>query len=362
MKRPIHYLFAILLAVILLFPSCAVIPSTLRMVTHLKTKKLKGTSEKLANVEDLKIAGPEEQIPLRTYTPYGSGPFPILVFMHGGGWVIGSLDSSDHTCRFLANSVGCIVISVGYRLAPEHKFPAAVEDVYAAVLWAAEHATHINGDPDCIAVGGASAGGNLAAAVCLMTKDRNGPSLVFQLLAFPSTNLASLDTDSYRQYAKGHGLTKSHAKWFRKQYLKSEEDRKNPYASPLLADDLSGLPPAFIITGAYDVLRDDGKAYAIRLEQEGVSVRYKSYSGGHMAQWGLKSDKVGDAIREAVSALSEAFFKCSPNSNNPRPSDTDQVDLRDDRPNEPEKDPDENVCGDACNDSKDIVRTKEITL
>jgi acetyl esterase len=208
--------------------------------------------------------------------------------MHGGGWVIGSLDTCDNICRFLANRVGCIVISVDYRLAPKYKFPAAVEDVYSAVQWVAENATRIYGDPNRIAVGGASAGGNLAAVVCLMSKHRNGPSLVFQLLAFPPTNLASLETDSYRDFGKGYGLTKSHVKWFRKQYLNSEDDRKNPYVSPLLADDLTGLPPALIITGEYDVVRDDGKAYTTRLKQEGVSVRYKCFVGGHMAHWGVQ--------------------------------------------------------------------------
>jgi acetyl esterase len=200
----------------------------------------------------------------------------------------------------------------------------------------AENATHINGDPDRIAVGGASAGGNLAAVVSLVARHRNGPPLIFQLLAFPSTNLASLDTDSYRNFAKGYGLTRSHAKWFRKQYLNNEEDRKNPYASPLLADDLSGLPPALIITGEHDVVRDDGKAYATRLEQEGVPVRYKCYTGGHMAHWGVKSDQAGDALLEAASALSEAFSKCRSNVTDPRPSDTDNDVLGDERSHGPD--------------------------
>ncbi len=354
MGRPLNYLTASMLVVLLLIASCAVIPPTLRTVVNFKAKSFQGTPEEIAKVENLNIAGSEVQIPLRIYTPEGSGPFPILVFMHGGGWVIGSLDTCDNICRFLANRVGCIVISVDYRLAPKYKFPAAVEDVYSAVQWAAENATRINGDPNRIAVGGASAGGNLAAVVCLMSKHRNGPSLLFQLLAFPATNLASLETDSYRDFAKGYGLTKSHMKWFRKQYLNSEDDRKNPYVSPLLADDLSGLPAALIITGEYDVARDDGKAYATRLKQEGVSVKYKCYIGGHLAHWGVKSDKAGDALHEAVSALSAAFSKYSP-----RQADKDKDDLGDDCPNDPENDIDEDVFWDECYNRSDIIQTRE---
>ena len=328
MRQPLNYLPASMLVVLLLITSCAVIPPTLRTVVNFKAKRFQGKPEEIAKVENLNIAGSEVQIPLRIYTPEGSSPFPILVFMHGGGWVTGSLDTCDNICRFLANRVGCIVISVDYRLAPKYKFPAAVEDVYSAVQWVAENVTRINGDPNRIAVGGVSAGGNLAAVVCLMSKHQNGPSLVFQLLVFPATNLASLETDSYRDFGKGYGLTKSHVKWFREQYLNSEDDRKNPYASPLLADDLTGLPPALIITGEYDVVRDDGKAYATRLKQEGVSVRYKCFVGGHMAHWGVKSDRAGAALHAAVSALSAAFSKCSPNVYNPIPADTDKGSLR----------------------------------
>ena len=351
MRRPLNYLTAAML-VVFLIASCA---PTLRTAVNFKAKTFQGTPEEIAKVENLNIAGSEAQIPLRIYTPEGSGPFPILVFMHGGGWVIGSLDTCDKICRFLANRVFCIVISVDYRLAPKYKFPAAVEDVYSAVQWVAENATRINGDPNRIAVGGASAGGNLTALVCLMSKHRHGPSLVFQLLAFPATNLASLDTDSYRDFGKGYGLTKSHVKWFRKQYLNSEDDRKNPYVSPLLADDLTGLPPALIITGKYDVARDDGRAYATRLKQEGVSVRYKCFAGGHMAHWGVKSDKAGAALHAAASALSAAFSKCSPNVYNPRQADTDKGSLRDDCPNNPENDIDDGVFGDECYNRSDII-------
>ena len=310
MKRLLNYLTASVFIVILFIASCAVIPPVIRTIVNIKAGTLRGTSEEVAKVENLTISGPTVKIPLRIYTPEGSGPFPILMYMHGGGWVFGNLDSSDNVCRFFANKVGCIVISVDYRLAPKHKFPAAVEDVYFVTQWAAENAGHINGDSNRIAVGGASAGGNLAAAVCLMAKDQDGPSLVFQLLAYPATNLATLETDSYRDFAKGYGLTKARVKWFRKHYLESEEDGRNPYASPLLANDLSNLPPALVITGEFDVLRDEGEAYANRLKQEGISARHIRYADmGHMAHWGVASDKVGDALNEAMSALRSAFSK-----------------------------------------------------
>jgi len=310
MKRLLNHLTANVFLVILFITSCAIIPPVIRTIVNIKAGTLQGTSEEVAKVENLTISGPTVKIPLRIYTPEGSGPLPILMYMHGGGWVFGNLDSSDNVCRFFANKVGCIVISVDYRLAPKHKFPAAVEDAYFATQWAFENAGHINGDSHRIAVGGASAGGNLAAAVCLMAKDQDGPPIVFQLLAYPATNLATLETDSYRYFAKGYGLTKARVKWFRKQYLEREEEGRNTYASPLLANNLSNLPPALVITGEFDVLRDEGEAYANRLKQEGVSARNIRYAGmGHMAHWSVASDKVGDALNEAVSALRSVFSK-----------------------------------------------------
>jgi acetyl esterase len=274
----------------------------------MNARTVEGTPAAVAQVEDITIPGPGGQIPLRIYTPAGTGPFPLLIYLHGGGWVFGTLDQSDNVCRYFTSKVGCIVISVDYRLAPKHKFPAAVEDAYGATQWAAENAKRIKGDPARIAIGGASAGGNLAAVVCLMAKDRSGPSLVFQLLAYPPTNIATLETASYRDFARGHGLGKSHVKWYRKQYLANEEDAKNAYASPLLADDLSNLPPALVLTGEFDVLRDEGEAYAKRLKQEGVPARYIRYANmGHIAHWTIESDQAGDALHQAALALDDAF-------------------------------------------------------
>ena len=193
-------------------------------------------------------------------------------------------------------------------MAPQHKFPAAVEDAYTATKWASEHATEINGDSSRIAVGGESAGGNLAAAVCLMIQDRGGPSLVLQLLAYPATNLASLETDSYRTFAKGYGLTKFHVKWFRKQYLADEQDRNNPYASPLLAENLSEVPPAFVLTGEFDVVRDEGELYVMKLKEAGIPARFIRYANkGHMAHWKNSSGKAGEAPYQADFALQPVF-------------------------------------------------------
>lgn len=266
--------------------------------------------EAVANVENLTIPGPEGKIPVRIYTPGGDSPFPILVFFHGGGFVLCDLDTHDNLCRSLANRVHCVVVSVDYRLAPEHKFPAAVEDAYAATQWVAKNAHRINGDPTRIAVGGDSAGGNLAAVVAIMARDQNGPTLKYQLLMYPATDISSSNTDSYRNYADGYFLTKGDGEWFCEQYLNCEEDRLNPLASPLLAPDLSGLPPALVITAEFDVLRDGGESYAKRLKKAGVSVkctRYKGMIHGFMSMDGLLS-QARNGIEEASAALREAFL------------------------------------------------------
>lgn len=243
--------------------------------------KLRGKSIiplRLARVENRTISSPNGDIPIRIYTPHGNKPLPVLVFFHGGGWVLGDLDAVDSNCRSLAKDAGCVVVSVDYRLAPEHKFPAAVEDAYAATVWVANNAAAIAIDVTRIAVAGDSAGGNLAAAVTLMARDRGEPKLMYQVLIYPVTQYA-FDTDSYREYAEGCGLTKEEMIWFWHHYLASTADGQNPYASPLLAENMSNLPPALIITAECDVLRDEAQAYATRLQSAGVSVHLKQYDG-----------------------------------------------------------------------------------
>lgn len=227
----------------------------------------------LASIKDESIQVSEkESINVRIYTPEGDGPFPVFVYYHGGGWVLGDLEIADASCRMLANKTGHIVVSVDYRLAPEYKYPIPIYDSYAALEWVCEYAQSFNGKSSNIVVGGDSAGGNLATVMSLMARDQNGPSISAQILIYPVTNMA-YDTTSYEQFQKGFGLDKNLMIWFVDHYIRNESDKKDPYAAPLLADDLSNLPPAFVITAENDVLRDEGLAYAKRLKEAGVNVQ-----------------------------------------------------------------------------------------
>ncbi len=239
-----------------------------------------GRPPHVKRVADLKIAGPGGELAIRVVTPEEAGddPLPVVVFFHGGGWVLGDLASHENVCRMLANITGAIVAAVDYRLAPEHPYPAAAEDAYAAVAWISAHASEFGGDPSRLAVCGDSAGGNLAAVVSLMARDRGGPSLAFQVLAYPITDF-DLDTDSYLQFATGFFLTRAEMAWFWDQYAPNVEDRRRPYASPNRAPDLSGLPPALVITAGHDVLRDEGEAFAQRLQASGTPVKLSRYEG-----------------------------------------------------------------------------------
>jgi acetyl esterase len=262
----------------------------------------------VARVEDRLIPGPGVDIPVRIYTPPGAGPFPILVWFHGGGWVVGDLETADPTARHLTVGAKCVVISVDYRLAPETKFPGAADDCYAATVWAAQQATRLNGDPSKIAVGGDSAGGNLAAAVALMARDRGGLSLTFQLLVYPVT-ARDFDMSSYRQNAEGFGLTLDAMRWYWDHYLQHPEDASNPYAAPLVTENLRGLPPALVITAEYDPLCDEGQAFAKRLQAAGVPTTYSRYDGMIHGFFGMNAvlDKGKQAVAEACAALQHAF-------------------------------------------------------
>ncbi len=265
-----------------------------------------GEPEAVAHVEDRTIPGPGGEIPVRIYVPKGNGPFGVLVYFHGGGWVVGNIDMTDQPCRMLTNAGRCVTISVDYRLAPEHKFPAGPEDCYAATKWAADNAAALNCDAARIAVGGTSAGATLAAAVALMARDRGGPRVAYQLLVYPATTSA-LDTPSHRQFAKDsyYILSRADMEWFWGHYLGSEADRTNPYACPAYATTLRGVAPAFVITAEYDPLRDEGEAYAARLREEGVQVVLRRYDGVTHGFFGMPAqlDKAKAAIAEAGSAL-----------------------------------------------------------
>jgi acetyl esterase len=238
-----------------------------------------GPPEKVERVEDRKIPGPGGQIPIRIYTPAGAAPIGALVYFHGGGWVVGDIASHDVLCRSLANGSGCLTISVDYRLAPEHKFPAAAEDSYAATKWVADNAAALAVDPTRIAVGGDSAGGNLAAVVSQMARDRGGPQIKFQLLIYPATDWAH-EYASQREFTEdGYILSRADMVWFYGHYMNSDADRTNPYLSPGCAKNLAGLPSAFVTTCAVDPLRDEGEAYAEALKKAGVTVKSKRYPG-----------------------------------------------------------------------------------
>jgi acetyl esterase/lipase len=259
--------------------------------------ELGGAEEPVAQVDTRVIPGPV-QIPVRVYRPSLATDLPALMFFHGGGFVICNLDTHDRLCRSLANASGCAVVSVDYRLAPEHKFPAAVEDAYSATRYVAEHAAAFGIDPNRIAVGGDSAGANLATVVALMARDRGGPALKFQLLIYPVTDFTDHATESEREYGKGYFLDEEVMDWFADQYFAPETDRHLPYASPLKASDLRGLPPAFVITGECDPLRDQGEAYADKMRSAGVPVVLKRYEG--MIHPFLSLAGIVDAGRAAI--------------------------------------------------------------
>jgi acetyl esterase len=254
-------------------PFAALTPEQVRagIAAQVAAERAQNPPEPVARVEERTIPGPAGAIPVRIYTPEGTGPFPVLVFFHGGGWVICTLDTHDGLCRALANGAGCVVVSVDYRLAPEHTFPAAPEDCFAATQWVAAHAGELQGDRARLAVGGDSAGGNLTAVVAQMARERGGPALAFQLLIYPAVDLRpDAGYASMQENALGYFLDKPSMDWFAGHYLRGEADRTHVLASPMLAADLRGLPPALVTTAEFDPLRDEGEAYARRLVEAGA--------------------------------------------------------------------------------------------
>jgi acetyl esterase len=262
----------------------------------------------LAAIEDRTLPGPAGEIPVRVYRPSTEETLPALVFFHGGGWVIGSLESHDPTCRELAQRTGCAVVAVDYRLAPEHRHPAAADDCYAALCGVASRAGELGVDAERLAVGGDSAGGNLAAVTALLARERSGPRLAFQLLVYPVTD-ADFTRASYEENAEGYLLTRAAMQWFWDHYAPDPGTRAAPTAAPLRAPDLRGLPPALVQTAEFDPLRDEGEAYAARLREAGVPVTVSRYDGmihGFFAMTALV-DGARRAMDEAAAALRGAL-------------------------------------------------------
>ena len=266
------------------------------------------------NVENIKIPAPSGStnvgIPLRIYVPVESQQaLPVLLWIHGGGFVVGGLDSYDSICRQLAKRTECIVVSVDYRLAPDHKFPAAVEDCFAALQWVMQHATACGGDPTRIAIGGDSAGGNLSAVTAILARDAGlAKNILLQLLIYPCT-AAKPDTDSHYQYAEGYLLTRKNMLWFIDNYLNDESDTQDFRYAPLITEDLSNLPPALVIVADHDPLYDEGVAYAGRLRAAGNQVELSDYQGAIHGFYSMSgaADIAKQALKESAAALSKAF-------------------------------------------------------
>ena len=275
----------------------------------------------LGDVSEFAIEGPGGAIPLRVYQPPTPDPHPAVVFFHGGGWVIGSLDTHDNICRWLCDEADCTVVSVDYRLAPEHPFPAAVEDCYAATAWVDAYGEKLGIDTDRIAVAGDSAGGNLSAAVTLLARDERGvaahrrtaptvPDVAYQALLYPAVASPVLqEFDSQTENAEGYFLEWESVRWFYERYLPEPTHRRNEYAAPLLADDLSGLPPASVVTAGFDPLRDEGLAYADRLAAAGADVEHHHYEGMIHGFSSLPEmmDAAGDSLDAVAADLRAAF-------------------------------------------------------
>lgn len=263
----------------------------------------------VGEVHDLVVPGPAGPIPVRAYVPPGTGePFPVAVYFHGGGFHSGSIEMYDATCRDLCARSGTAVVSVGYRLAPEHPFPVPVEDCYAATAWVAEHAAQFRADGTRLAVIGPSAGGNLAAAVALMARDRGGPAIALQVLIYPVT-ASDPTTGSMTEFAEGYWLTRDTTQFCWESYLPDPADRRHPYAAVLYAPDLSGLPPAVVLTAECDPLRDEGERYAHRLAEAGVPTRLTRYFGvihGFLLMAGV-IDRGREAMADVAAALADAL-------------------------------------------------------
>lgn len=264
-----------------------------------------------SNIKNITIEINSEKIPVRIYTPEGGAKLPIVIYSHGGFWIGGNLDTHDSICRKLSQNTNAIIISADYHLAPENPFPAAVNDVYNILQWTSKNAGSINGDEKHIAVAGDSSGGNLSAAASLMSRDKNGPHIACQVLIYPSTNIYELNSKSWSYFANDFNLSKEDMEKYISLYVPKKEDRKNPYASPLLAKDFNNLPDALVITAEIDPLRDEGEAYANKLKEAGIQAevtRYKGVTHGFITMNKI-TNKSDEALNQISLYLQKEFYK-----------------------------------------------------
>jgi len=264
-----------------------------------------------SDIKNITVEVNSEKIPVRIYTPEDGDKFPIIIYSHGGSWISGNLDTHDNVCRKLSQNTKAIVISVDYRLAPENHFPAGLNDVYNVLQWTNKNAKSINGDENHISVAGDSAGGNLSAAVCLMAKDKNGPRIACQVLIYPSTNIYELNTKSWSDFSNDFNISKEEMEKYISLYVPQKEDRKNPYASPLLAKEFNQLPDTLVITAEIDPLRDEGEAYDNKLKETGIQtevIRFNGVTHGFITMDKI-TDKADDALNQISLYLQKEFQK-----------------------------------------------------
>ena len=262
----------------------------------------------VSRVKDMTIPGFDAALPIRCYYPQGEPPYPVVVYFHGGGWVMGNLDTHHAICHALTHTSDCLVVAVDYRLAPEHKFPAATQDAYTATCWVSESADQIGADASRMAIMGESAGATLSTVACIMIRERGGPRLALQVLVYPVTD-CNFQTRSHKKYADGYMLTREMMKWIWDQYLTDKGEATDPYVSPLRAENLRDLPKALVLTAEYDPLCDEGEAYARRLMEAGVKVRHSRYDGVVHGFFRMTNrvDRARQALQQVSSALKNAL-------------------------------------------------------
>ncbi|WP_035303181.1 alpha/beta hydrolase [Actinokineospora inagensis] len=288
------------------------VPAAELRATFAANWRLPDDLEPVGRVYERAIPGPGGELRVRVYVPTGDGPFPGVLWFHGGGWVLGSFAENEAVCRVLCREAESVVVSVEYRLAPENRFPAAADDADAALAWITEHGAEIDVDPARIAVAGEATGANIAAVACLKTRDRGGRLPLLQVLAAPVIAPPSTDRQSYVDYAEGHFLTRASMEWFFQQYPRDPTDLRDPYLNPLQATDLTGLPPALVMTAEYDPLRDEGEEYGHRLMDAGVPTELVRYHGQIHGFFALLADRLSIsavAHQRAIDSLRKVFTR-----------------------------------------------------